>query len=180
MDKKPEDTYGSFWQYLSQTQQDLLLEGDYLLNELIRNHTHRFKDYSFLVFPSAKAFEGYLKRIFLDVGFISHLDYISNHLRLGKLMSPNLVEKLGDRSLYFHIREVASVEFADRVWHTWTLGRNEVFHYYPHNIKMISYERAEEIINEITQTMEEIYKVLRNRLKKHDRSEKIEPPGNSS
>ena len=159
------DTYGEFWQYLSQTQKDLILEGQYLMNDVIRHHVYQFKDYSFLVFPFAKAYEGFLEQLFKEIKFISHLDYISDHLRLGKLMSPNLTDRLGDRSLYKKMTETVTKDFADRVWETWKLGRNQVFHYFPHNFKALSFEEAERIVNQITQTMEEAYMKLKPQFK---------------
>ncbi len=156
------DTYTEFWQYLSQPQKDLILEGQYLMNDIIKHNAYHFKDYSFLVFPFAKSYEGFLKQLFKDVKFISHLDYISDHLRLGKLMSPNLVDKLGDRSLYLKMKNTVTKEFADRVWAAWKMGRNQIFHYYPHNYKSISFEESERIVNQIIQTMEEAYIKLKN------------------
>jgi len=146
-----------FWQYLSQNQKDLILEGQYLMNDIIKDHAYQFKDYSFLVFPFAKAYEGFLKQLFKDAGLISHLDYISDHLRLGKLMSPNLIGRLGDRSLYKKIKEKAGQLLVDRIWNTWKGGRNQIFHYFPHNIKAISFDEAEKIVEEILRTMEEAY-----------------------
>lgn len=146
-----------FWQYLSQNQKDLILEDQYLMNDIIKDHAYQFKDYSFLVFPFAKAYEGFLKQLFKDAGLISHLDYISDHLRLGKLMSPNLIGRLGDRSLYKKIKEKAGQLLADRIWNTWKGGRNQIFHYFPHNIKAISFDEAEKIVEEILRTMEEAY-----------------------
>lgn len=154
------DTYREFWQYLPKEQQDLLLQGDYISTELIQKQHYTFKDYSFLVFPYAKAYEGYLKLLFKDIGFISHLDYISDHLRLGKLMSPNLADRLGDRSLYTKVYKNATRDLADKIWHTWKTGRNQVFHYFPHNLKALSYKEAQEIVDTIVQTMEEAYHLL--------------------
>ncbi len=154
------DEYGEFWQYLSDTQKDLILEGNFLMNDVIRHGSHTFKDYSFLVFPYAKTFEGYLKKIFLELGYISHLDYISDHFRLGKMMSPHLVERLGDRSLYKQMRDHGGEEFADEVWQMWKVGRNEIFHYFPHNLKMITFEQAEDLNKKIIETMELIYQKL--------------------
>jgi hypothetical protein len=151
------DRYAEFWQYLSQEQKDLILEGQYLMNDIIKDNAYHFKDYSFLIFPFAKAYEGFLKKLFLDIKFISRLDYISDHLRLGKLMSPNLTEKLGDRSLYLKITNKCSPELADKIWSTWKIGRNQIFHYFPHNIKAVTFEEAEQIINTIIGTMEETY-----------------------
>ncbi len=161
-----QDRYGAFWEYLSQPQKDLILEGEYLMNEVIKSQTYQFKDYSFLIFPYAKAYEGFLKQLFKDIKFISHLDYISDHLRLGKLMSPNLMGRLGDRSLYKKINDAVPPDLAERIWQTWKLGRNQIFHYFPHNLKAVSLEEAEKIINEIVQTMEEAY--LKLNPKTHD------------
>src|SRR3989338_4846140 len=119
----------AFWLYLSQNQKDLVREGQYLMEDIIKDQAYQFKDYSFLIFPFAKAYEGFLKQLFKDVGFISHLDFISDHLRLGKLMSPNLMGRLGDRSIYKKIRQTVSEDLAAKIWGVWKLGRNQVFHY---------------------------------------------------
>lgn len=158
----PEDKYKLFWEYLPQPQKDLILEGGYLMNDVIKHQSYHFKDYSFLIFPYAKAYEGFLKKLFKDVKFISHLDYISDHLRLGKLMSPNLIGRLGDRSLYKKIREASSDDLAERIWQTWKIGRNQVFHYFPDNFKAVSYQEAQTIIDQIIKTMEEAYVKLQD------------------
>jgi hypothetical protein len=155
------DEYREFWQYLSQNQKDLILEGEYLMNDIVRDQKLDFKDYSFLIFPFAKAYEGFLKQLFRDAKLISHLDYISDHLRLGKLLSPNLIEKLGDRSLYLKISSVASKELAERIWITWKNGRNLVFHYFPHNLKAVNLEEAEKIIDDFIETMKDAYTNLK-------------------
>lgn len=166
---KPKDRYKEFWLYLSPEEKELILEGEYLVAEIRKEVDYRFKfkDYSFLIFPFAKAYEGFLKRLFYQVGMFSHLDYISNHLRLGRLMSPNLVGRLGKRSLYKKIKQTANKELADKIWQTWKEGRNEIFHFFPHNLKSVGFNQAESIINKIIQTMVEAYQGLRkgNRLK---------------
>ena len=160
--------HSPFWSYLSATQKDLIREGDYLFNIIAQNHRHSFKDYSFLVFPYAKAYEGYLKQLFLDAGFISYEDYISDHYRLGKCLSPNLAYKLGEQSLYLQIRQTAGEDLARQIWNTWRLGRNQIFHYYPHNIRAISFFHAELIIDQIAKTMESAYRLLKlNPKKRH-------------
>ncbi len=35
-----------FWFYLSQSQKDLILEGQYLMEDVIKEHAYQFKDYS--------------------------------------------------------------------------------------------------------------------------------------
>lgn len=155
------DTYTAFWHYLSSNQKDLILEGQYLMNDVIRHQTYHFKDYSFIIFPFAKAYEGFLKQLFKDTGLISHLDYINDHLRLGKLLSPALVGRLGERSLYKKIAEKSSKDLADKIWETWKLGRNQIFHYFPHNLKSVTFEEAQNIVDQIIKTMEEVYRKLK-------------------
>lgn len=142
------------WQYISKGQKDLIEQGRYLLDDVIKEGKYNFDDYSFLVFPFAKAYEGFLKQIFLDVGFISHLDYVSDHFRLGKVLSANLVQKLGERSVYKKICDYSGCELSERVWTTWKICRNQVFHYFPHNLRSLTLREAEEIINRIMGTME--------------------------
>ncbi len=149
-----------FWFYLSRGQKDLINEGMYLMNDVIKDKAYHFKDYSFLVFPFAKAYEGFLKQLFKDIKFISHLDYISDHLRLGKLMSPNLVNKLGKRSLYKKIKDKVGQDLADKIWNCWKNGRNQVFHYYPHNLKALTFDEAEAVTEQILKTMDESYQRL--------------------
>lgn len=142
--------------YISQGQRDLLQQGKYLLEDIERDRRFDFSDYSYLVFPFAKAYEGFLKQLLLDVGFISNRDYTSNHFRLGKVLSPGLVERLADRSVYKKIQDRLDTDFANKVWNTWKLGRNEVFHYFPHNLKSLTLEQARGTAGHIVATMEEL------------------------
>lgn len=154
------DSY--LWRYISKGQKDLLDQGQYLLEDVIKHGTYNFTDYSFLVFPFAKAYEGFLKQIFLDVGFISHLDYVSDHFRLGKVLSANLVQKLGERSVYKKISDHSGQELAEDIWATWKNCRNEVFHYFPHNLRSLTLGEAEEIIMRIMNTMEKAVMKLKS------------------
>lgn len=147
------------WPYLSAPQQDLILEGKFLI-DIVR--PHRFKDYSFIVFPYAKAYEGYLKQLFLDVGFISHEDYISDHFRVGKYLSPHMMGRLGDKSVYAKIRERHTEDLAQSIWHIWKKGRNQVIHYYPHNFKRITYDEALEMIEDILNIMSNAYREMKS------------------
>lgn len=154
------DKTSFFWNYLSVGQKGLVEEGLYLFEDLQVHPDLRITDYSYLVFPFAKAYEGFLKQIFRDKKLISRLDYISDHLRLGKLMSPNLIGKLGPDSLYLKIENGYSKELADKIWNVWKNGRNQIFHYFPHNIKAITFSEARELCLEILKTMEEVFDQL--------------------
>ncbi|MEI6326975.1 MAG: hypothetical protein WCO78_02540 [Candidatus Roizmanbacteria bacterium] len=147
----------SYWDYLSLTQQDLVREGGYIYQEIFSNSKYNFKDYAFVVFPFAKAYEGFLKKVFLDIGYITQKDYVSTHLRLGRLLSPDTFYKTREQSLYAKIEEEFSAELASEIWHAWKYCRNELFHYYPHNEKSTSLIEAKEKITEISTAMSKIY-----------------------
>ncbi len=142
------------WGYLSKPQKDLITQGKFIINEVIEEGRFNFNDYSFLVFPFAKAYEGFLKQLFLDVGFITKLDYDSDHFRLGKVMSPNLELKLGSHSVFRKIANLAGEDLAYEIWDAWKMGRNQVFHYFPHNIKSLEFKEAQQIVLKIINTME--------------------------
>lgn len=157
------------WLYLSSGQQGLLEEGYFLLEDL-RNHPDaRLTDYSFLVFPFAKAYEGFLKQFFLDSGFITQRDYQSDHFRIGKVLSPNLERRLKDRSVFHQLKlRAANGIFAQKLWDVWKKGRNSVFHYFPHNFRALTLNEAEEIIQEIVGTMEEAVEIKKGEDTRND------------
>lgn len=144
------------WQYLSPDMQALIDDGEFLVLDSLRHKDEPPTDFSYLVFPYAKVYEGFLKKLFLDTGIIGEREYHSDHFRIGKVLSPNLVRRLGGRSAYEQIRSRYGKELAARVWHTWKEGRNLVFHYFPHNFRRLTRTQATEIIQGITNTMAEL------------------------
>lgn len=141
------------WQYLSVTQKQLATDGQLLLEDRERHPNEYLSDYSYLVFPFAKLYEGFLKQLFLDLSVISEREYQSKHFRVGKVLSPNLVRRLRERSAYGHITKRYGKELADALWNTWKQGRNLVFHYFPHNVSRLSLGAAKDLIAMIIATM---------------------------
>jgi hypothetical protein len=148
------------WQYLSVGQRVLAEDGAFLVSDSVVHASEEPTDYSYLVFPFAKMYEGFLKQLFLDVGFISQSDYTSTHFRIGKALSPNLARRLGQRSVYGQTEEVFGKGLATRLWHIWKEGRNLVFHYFPHNYRALSRDSAVAIIDQIIETMEEAVRLM--------------------
>ncbi|MCL4360541.1 hypothetical protein M1555_04815 [Patescibacteria group bacterium] len=142
------------WHYLSPQQQSLLRDGFHLLEDRKLHPTERLSDYSYLVFPFAKAYEGFLKQWLRDIRIITDRDYHSDHFRVGKVLSPNLERRLGPRSAFREIKERFGDDLALHVWQTWKEARNLVFHYFPHNYRALTYEQAEKLTTLITLTME--------------------------
>ncbi len=163
------------WQYLSSGQRELVQQGFYLLEDF-KAHVPAFAvtDYSFLIFPFAKAYEGFLKQLFLDMGFIKTWQYESDHLRIGKILSPGLVRMLRGRSVYGQLVQLdGGKELADRLWQVWKKGRNRVFHYFPHNLAAVTFADAEQTISEIIKVMEEAIGLYNKRQNHHENNQQV-------
>jgi hypothetical protein len=148
------------WQYLSADMRALVRDGEFLIEDSARHRDKPPTDFSYLVFPFAKLYEGFLKKLFLDAKIISDRDYQSDHFRIGKALSPNMVRRLGDRSAYRQISDRYGVELAARLWHTWKEGRNMVFHYFPHNYRSLMRPAALELVNQLVGSMREAVLIL--------------------
>lgn len=147
------------WQYLSPDQRQLAADGQALIEDRKLHPTQQLSDYSYLVFPYAKLYEGFLKQVFRDIGVITETAYHSDHFRIGKVLSPNLVRRLGARSAYTWIAKKYGMSLADTLWTTWKQGRNLVFHYFPHNVRRLTYEEALDLVHQITSVMDEVVRV---------------------
>lgn len=143
------------WRYLSPEMRRLAADGQLLINDRKLHPNERLSDYSYLVFPFAKLYEGFLKQLFRDLRIIEERDFRSDHFRIGKVLSPNLARKLGKRSAWRQIEERFGVDLVDRLWQAWKQGRNLVFHYFPHNYRALSFEAAESTVSFMQKTMTE-------------------------
>ena len=141
------------YQYLSSQQRVLAGDGEFLVSDSLRHKDEEPTDYSYLVFPFAKMFEGFLKQLFLDLGVIEEGMYYSDRFRIGKALSPNFSRYAG--SVYGQIEKRYGKALATRLWHMWKEGRNLVFHYFPHNYRALTRVEALDLIEQLIRTMEE-------------------------
>lgn len=149
------DKNSFFWNYLSEGQKGLIEEGFYLLNDVRKHPDANISDYSYLVFPFAKAYEGFLKKLFLDLKFISLEEYNGDYFRIGRALNPFLEKGLRKSSVYDKIKDhCGGKDLADKLWQVWKTGRNLVFHYFVHNFRKLSLSESEEIIDRILAVME--------------------------
>lgn len=149
-------TEGSpLWQYLSSAQRVLAADGAFLLRDSAVHRDQEPTDYSYLVFPFAKLYEGFLKQLFLDLGIIGMRDYESDRYRIGKALSPHLVRRLRGRSAYGALEQRFGASLAIQLWDAWKEGRNLVFHYFPHNLRALSHEQAQRVIAKLILAMEQ-------------------------
>lgn len=155
-----------WWGYLGDDLQKLLKTSEFIYSEVkswgvdLPGGQREFGDYSFVVFPAAKAYEGFLKKMFLDMKFITEEDYYGKHFRIGKALNPSLEKELRREGVYDRIVEFChGRELADNLWNTWKLSRNLTFHWFPNEKNAITLpeagERIEMIINAIGQSFKE-------------------------
>jgi len=155
-----------WWSYIEPDLQELLVASEFLANVVrswgadLPQGSKVFHDYSFVVFPAAKAYEGFLKKMFLDLGFITNEDYVGKHFRIGKALNPFLEIRFRDReSVYDKIVEYCGgKKLADQLWNAWSTGRNLIFHWFPEEKKVISFQEAEAKIDLIIDAMDSAFK----------------------
>ncbi len=147
-------------QYLSPAQKELIDDGIILLNQIAKDKSFILSDYSFIVAPFAKAYEGFLKKMFLDLNLISERDYYSKNFRVGKVLNPNLRRR--GFSVYRQLENMGGDEakLAEILWNAWKEGRNQIFHYFPKNLQKLSLNQAEQRINQIVFAIEQANSVL--------------------
>ena len=120
-----------WYDYLEEDLRELLAESFQLI-KAVNLWSDHFHDYSFIVFPAAKAYEGFLKKLFLDLGFISEEDYYGRHFRIGKALNPQLEKRFRNESIYDQVEKYCGGrKVADNLWETWKTCRNLVFHWFP-------------------------------------------------
>ncbi len=154
------ETSSPLWQYLTPDMRALVRDGEFLMEDSVRHRDSPPTDFSYLVFPYAKLYEGFLKKLFLNAHIIADRDYHSDHFRIGKVLSPNMARRLGLRSAYQQISDRYGDQLAARLWHTWKEGRNLVFHYFPHNYRSLTRAAAVELVNTLTNTMRESVEIF--------------------
>lgn len=124
--------------------------------KLLASASGGFNDYSFVIFPFAKVYEGFLKKLFFQIGAINEWQFNNDRWRVGRALNPQLEKDLRHaESVYDRIVErCGGVEQADLLWQAWKRGRNQIFHYFPKDYKALSFSEAKVIVAEIENAME--------------------------
>lgn len=138
------------WDYLTEEIRGLITDGEILLDHAEEN-LGSISDYSYLVFPFSKAYEGFLKRLFLDLNLMREDEYYSDEIRIGRILNPNYMKEKGN----VFDRLCGSIEVSKTLWDVWKRGRNQVFHYFPHNFRRISYDESLGLIKAIVYAMQQ-------------------------
>lgn len=154
-----------WWNYIEEDLQELVVASEFLSNVVkswggdMPAGKQVFHDYSFVVFPIAKAYEGFLKKIFLDMGFITQEDYSGKRFRIGKALNPYLEDKyrIGESVYDKVVNHCGGKDLADTLWNAWSQGRNLVFHWFPDEKKAVSFVDATERIKMIINAMDKAF-----------------------
>jgi hypothetical protein len=156
-----------WWGYLAEDLRDSL-ELSFKLADMSATWGKKFHDYSFVVFPAAKAYEGFLKNLFLDMGFISKDDYYGKHFRIGKSLNPDLEEKYkNDDWVYARLADYCKGEaLPDKLWKTWKQSRNLIFHWFPEEKNTLDHAEAVEKLLMVVSAIDEVFTVCRVDLNK--------------
>jgi hypothetical protein len=157
-----------WWSYLGDDLQKLLRASEFIYATVkgwgadLPGGKREFDDYSFVVFPAAKAYEGFLKKMFLDLKFITQEDYYGKHFRIGKALNPSLPRELMNEGVYDKIAKYCQGEsLATKLWETWKLSRNLIFHWFPNEKNTISIAEAGNRIEMIISAMDQAFRECR-------------------
>ncbi|MCL4387036.1 hypothetical protein M1307_01405 [Patescibacteria group bacterium] len=144
-----------WWSYVHEDLKELLKESLVLINK-VKDWEVKFHDYAFVIFPAAKAYEGFLKTLFHDMGFITDEEYLGKRFRIGKALNPALEEYLREKeSVYDKLANFCQgKELPNTLWETWKRGRNLLFHWFPNERNVIDYQEAKGIFEEILVAMD--------------------------
>lgn len=132
-----------WWSYLTENQRDLLEQSRILLDREERFGRDTFHDYAFVLFPAAKAYEGFLKKLFYDLRVISKQQYENSHFRVGRALNPDLpVRFRGHDWVYDRLSSYCNKETPKVLWNTWREARNLVFHWFPRHKNFVTLSQA--------------------------------------
>lgn len=146
-------TSEAWYQYLGDWQKKLMDVTSQLLDRCQADQ-NAFADYSFLVFPVAKAYEGFLKKILFDLGLINQDTYEGRRFRIGRALNPDVSYNQRDQYwLFDNLERICSTAVARQIWEAWLHCRNRVFHFFPKDDGLLSFDEAVERIEELVQAM---------------------------
>lgn len=142
----PANLFSQVQNIVSGEQKQLINDVQTIIDKLAQDHIN---DYSFLVAPMAKAYEGFLKDFFLEIKLIDENTYRNDRFRVGKTLNPSLRYKRF--SIFRQLAEIdeKGEELAEKLWDAWKKGRNETLHYFPNNLKKLNKDEAIERINQM-------------------------------
>lgn len=158
-----QDLHQKDWFQSLPTEQKELFQQSFILLEDTNYIQKTFYDYSFIVMPAAKAYEGFIKDLLFFLGLITKKRHQGNQFRVGKALNPNLAQEDPNKfeALYDDLARISnSDEVPKKLWQTWKNCRNKVFHYFAKHEKSISLYDAKNRLKQILSTVEYCFVVF--------------------
>jgi len=146
-----------WFEYLG-PEQKLLVKDAYNLMSNVKAQMSKigYHDYSFIVFPMAKAYEGFLKKFFYELELIKEYQYKGDHFRIGKALNPDLPKRFrGKEWVWDDLEKLCSRKLADELWLGWKQCRNRLFHFFPHLREghALDLNKAEKAVEQLRKAM---------------------------
>lgn len=144
-----------WWNFIHGDLKELLKESNTLINK-VEGWKEKFHDYAFVIFPAAKAYEGFLKTLFHDMGLITDEEYFGKRFRIGRALNPALENNFREKESVYDklVGFCQGKELPNALWETWREGRNLLFHWFPNQKNVIDFEEAKGIFQKILITMD--------------------------
>jgi hypothetical protein len=137
-------TQAAWFEFLEPDQQQAVYTSLELL-EREKKLRPDFADFSYVLFPISKAYEGFLKKFLFTQGLISAEVYQGRHFRIGRALNPDISPNQRDQWwLYDDVVRNCGNDLAREMWKSWIECRNHVFHYFPKFKNELSLQKVED------------------------------------
>lgn len=147
----------SWFSQLPKDQQELI-ELTIVLYEREQTLNSTLVDYSYIMFPFAKAYEGFLKHYLFDMGLISQKTFEGKRFRIGRALNPDIRDSQRDEFwLFDDVSQLCGQQLARALWETWLECRNRIFHYFPDRNVHLSLTAVESHLQLLDETISSAY-----------------------
>ena len=148
--------------YLDHWQQDLVSTSFFLLNHFADEP--QLKDFSFIIFPMAKAYEGFLKKMLLDLELITPHTYNSRRFRIGRALNPDVALNQRDAWwLYDNVEQHLGSDVARQMWQAWLDCRNHIFHFFPDGKQQVTWSEASDRLEQMQNIINQVAQYIKQR-----------------
>lgn len=128
----------------------------------------KLADYSFIVFPMSKAYEGFLKQKLYQFRLIDKHTYEGNRFRIGRALNPDISDNAKDKYwLFDDLSQMCGEQVCRELWDTWLICRNRVFHYFPKEQNALSLETVGSHLLKLSAAMKSLIE-CQNALEEHE------------
>lgn len=143
-----------WFQFLDPQAQELCVLSFELYKREGRLHS-RLYDYSFVLFPLAKAYEGFLKKYLHTLNLLSDSGYHHAQFRIGRSLNPDISNFQRDQWwLYDDVERLCGKKTARDLWQAWVDCRNHVFHYFAGSVRTMTLDEVGQRLEQVVRAMQ--------------------------